>query len=86
MEEYVKSFAAKPPEGTTWHAPPLAGQDFPPEQPVYEPPLPTISPEPVYEARSPSTAIRPEPGTVKNFTLIRDFTTNYKRNLLLVDT
>ena len=67
------SFAAKPPEWTTWHAPPLAGQDFPPEQPVYEAP-------------SPSPAIRPEPGTVKNFTLIRDFTSNYKRNLPLVAT
>ena len=60
------SFAAKPPEGTTWHAPPLAGQDFLPQQPVYQAP-------------SPSPAICPEPGTVKNFTLIRHFTLNYTK-------
>ena len=45
----LMSFAAKPPEGTT-HAPPLAGQDFLPQQPVYQVP-------------SPSPAICPEPDT-----------------------
>ena len=56
-----------------WEAPPLAGQDFPPEEPVYETPSPSPSPPPT---------ISPEPGTVKNFRLIRDFTLDYKRNLL----
>ena len=54
-----------PKVGSTWQAPPLAGQEFPPQQPVYEAP-------------SPSPVICSEPGTVKNFTLIRDFTPNYK--------
>ena len=67
--------------GTTWQPPPLAGADFPPEEPVYETPSPSIAPSPT---------ISPQPvrlpGTVKNFTLIRNFTPNYEQNLLLVAT